>query len=63
MARGRMISGTIGESRKFAALAAIQHLGHHRADDKCYSGNAPVIQAAYAAARAARFAHGQNGAT
>lgn len=45
-----------------AALAAIAHLGHWRADDKCYTGNAPLIKAGYAAARAARFEHGESGA-
>lgn len=44
------------------ALAAIRHLGHWRADDKCYTFNAPIIEAAALAARQARFEHGENGA-
>jgi hypothetical protein len=45
------------------ALAPIAHLGHHRVDDKCYTGDHPkILQAAYAA-RSARFEHGHSGAT
>jgi hypothetical protein len=41
-----------------AALAAIQHLGHWRADDKCYtSSHTKIVEAAYKA-RAARFEFG-----
>lgn len=43
------------------ALDAIRHLGHWRADDKCYTGNHPTIVNAYAAARAARFEFGEKG--
>jgi len=46
-----------------AAIAAIKHLGHWRADDKCYTGNDNRIKAAYAAARSARFEHGESGAS
>lgn len=41
------------------ALAAIEHLGHWRADDKCYTGNHPSIIRAAKAARGARFEHGE----
>lgn len=45
------------------ALNAIRHLGHWRADDKCYTGNHQrIIDAAYAA-RSARFEHGECGPT
>jgi len=40
------------------ALAAIKHLGHHRADDKCYTGASPKLVAAAIKARAARFEFG-----
>jgi hypothetical protein len=41
------------------ALAAIRHLGHHRADDKCYTGNHPLIYRAAEKARQARFEYGE----
>ena len=36
---------------------------HWRVDDKCYTGDAPKILAAFNAARSARFEHGQSGPT
>ena len=45
-----------------AALDAIRHLGHHRADDKCYTGTDKRILDACVAARSARFEHGEHGA-
>jgi hypothetical protein len=41
-----------------SALNAIKHLGHYRADDKCYTGNHPIILAAALKARKARFEYG-----
>lgn len=46
-----------------AALAAIRSAGHWRADDKCYTGDAPQILSAYTAARSARFEFGESGPT
>lgn len=43
------------------ALDKIKHLGHWRADDKCYTGNSPLLVAAAIAARSARFEHGAQG--
>lgn len=61
-ARGARVCGYDAHyNDEHAALAAIRHLGHHRADDKCYTGNDRVIKAAYAAARAARFEFGESG--
>ena len=41
------------------ALQAIEHFGHWRADDKCYTGSHELIVSAANAARAARFEHGE----
>lgn len=43
------------------ALDVIKHLGHWRADDKCYTGQHPKIISAAKKARSARFEHGENG--
>jgi hypothetical protein len=40
------------------ALNAIEHLGHWRVDDKCYTGNHSRIYNAALIARQARFEHG-----
>ena len=45
-----------------AALSAIKHLDHWRADDKCYTGSHPLIVSAATKARQARFEHGESGA-
>lgn len=42
------------------ALAAIRHLGHWRADDKCYTADHPKIKGAALKARQARFEYGEN---
>lgn len=44
-----------------SALAAIKHLGHWRADDKCYTGRHPLILSAATKARQSRFEHGELG--
>lgn len=44
------------------ALDAIKHLGHWRADDKCYTYNHFKIVEAAISARSARFEHNQVGA-
>lgn len=43
------------------ALAVVKKAGHWRADDKCYTGDDPLILSAYRAARSARFEHGECG--
>jgi hypothetical protein len=43
-----------------AALSAIKHLGHWRADDKCYTANHVLINLAATKARQARFEYGDS---
>lgn len=45
-----------------SALECIKHLGHYRADDKCYTGNHHLIVSAATKARQSRFEHGESGA-
>lgn len=42
-----------------SALNAIKHLGHWRADDKCYTADHPSIKTAAIKARSARFEFGE----
>lgn len=61
--RGARVCGWEKHSKtKEEALAKVRHLGHWRVDDKCYTNDDPIIEAAAVAARQARFEHGENGA-
>lgn len=62
-ARGARVCGWRAHHDDYdTALARVVAQGHHRADDKCYTGDDPRIVKAYAAARSARFEHGESGA-
>lgn len=62
--RGARVCGWKAHHSDYAeAERVVMAQGHWRADDKCYTGDAPMILAAYSAARSARFEHGQSGAS
>lgn len=60
--RGARVCGWESHFEQYEdALAIVKAMGHHRADDKCYTGADPRIVRAAENARSARFEHGENG--